>query len=42
MIVKAGFEHVDWENLTLGVAAIHSGFKMPSGHLKVASDMDKS
>jgi ubiquinone/menaquinone biosynthesis C-methylase UbiE len=29
MIRDAGFKFVSWENLTFGVAAIHSGFKLP-------------
>lgn len=41
MISEAGFEHVAWENLTLGVAAIHSGFKMPPT-LKGPSEEAKS
>ena len=28
MIEAAGFRGVDYENLTLGVVAIHSGFKL--------------
>jgi ubiquinone/menaquinone biosynthesis C-methylase UbiE len=28
MIEGAGFKGVDYENLTLGVVAIHSGFKL--------------
>lgn len=28
MIEDAGFQGVDYENLTAGVVAIHSGFKM--------------
>ena len=28
MIREAGFRFVSYENLTLGVAAIHSGFKL--------------
>lgn len=28
MIEKQGFRHVTYKNLTLGVAAIHSGFKL--------------
>lgn len=28
MIEDAGFQGVDYENLTLGVVAIHSGFKL--------------
>ena len=28
MIEEAGFRNVTYENLTLGVAAIHSGFKI--------------
>jgi ubiquinone/menaquinone biosynthesis C-methylase UbiE len=27
MIKNAGFDHVEWEDLTFGVCAIHSGFK---------------
>ena len=29
MIEDAGFRHVTYENLSLGIAAIHSGFKLP-------------
>jgi ubiquinone/menaquinone biosynthesis C-methylase UbiE len=25
---QAGFQNVDWEDLTFGVAAIHSGWKL--------------
>ena len=28
MIEEAGFRGVDYENLTFGVVAIHSGFKL--------------
>lgn len=28
MIEDAGFSHVTYENLTFGIAAIHSGFKV--------------
>lgn len=28
MIEQAGFKGVDYENLTFGVVAIHSGFKL--------------
>lgn len=30
MIAEAGFQHVTYTNLTLGVCAIHSGFKFPA------------
>jgi ubiquinone/menaquinone biosynthesis C-methylase UbiE len=29
MISEAGFRQVQWENLTFGVTAIHSGWKLP-------------
>ena len=29
MIEDAGFCHVTYENLSFGIAAIHSGFKLP-------------
>lgn len=28
MIEDAGFSGVDWENLTGGIVAVHSGFKL--------------
>ncbi|XP_043224469.1 2-methoxy-6-polyprenyl-1,4-benzoquinol methylase, mitochondrial-like [Amphibalanus amphitrite] len=34
MIRSAGFGHVTYENLTFGVVAIHSGFKMPNWSAK--------
>lgn len=35
MIRDAGFKHVQWEDLTFGIAAIHSGWKLPTGENKV-------
>ena len=28
MMQEAGYEYVGWENMSLGVVAMHSGFKM--------------
>ena len=37
MIEDAGFSHVTYENLTFGITAIHSGFKLWSGPLTTNS-----